>query len=70
MTTTEQTWDYPFGADGLLNVDEACDLLAVSRDTLDRRLNEGVLRKGKDPVGGRVKIDRRSVMDYLRRMEM
>lgn len=64
------TWEHEFGVDGLMNPDDVCELMAWSRDTLDRRLVDGSLWKGTDPVSGRVKVDRRSVTQYMRRMPM
>jgi hypothetical protein len=71
-----QEFEWAFGCDGLLTLEEACDLLRVSRNTLDRLCAEKYLRKGKSPrhdprnKATRVYICRRSLNEYLRSMEV
>lgn len=63
--------DEPDAVDGgLMTVEEACQLLAVSHDTIERRCRSGHLQRWKDPVTGKVKLFRNSVMDYMRRGAM
>ncbi|SFJ27219.1 MerR family transcriptional regulator [Planctomicrobium piriforme] len=61
---------YVFGCDGLMGVSEVCDHLSIGRATLDRLVVRGALRKGKDGETGRVSICKRSVMEYVRGMEV
>jgi excisionase family DNA binding protein len=53
--------------DELMTVKDACKVLAVSHDTIERRVRDGHIQGWKDPVTGAVRIVRKSVMDYLRR---
>jgi len=65
--TADAEWGYRFGIDGVVTMREACELLALSHDTIKRRAAEGRLRLGND--GGRIKVCRRSIADYLSEIE-
>lgn len=64
----EKRWGYPFGEKGLVPIADAAELLGVSERTVERRIEEGYLRRGYAkpgvPQSGTV-ICRRSLMDYL-----
>lgn len=64
----DEMWGWEFGCDGLMTVVGACRFLSISRDTLDRRILSGELRKGKK--NGRVYVCERSVRQYAKRMEV
>lgn len=66
----DEAFGYAFAVDGLMTSKEACKLLAVSIDTIQRRCADGTLRWWKDPVSGFVRLCRRSVSEYIRRGEM
>ncbi len=70
MGDADRMHGYKFGCEGLTTVPEACEKLGVSRDTLDRLIHRGVLRKGKDPITGRVSICRKSVDVYIAGIEV
>lgn len=66
----DKSFGYAFGCEGLVSTEEAMQILAVSRYTLDRRVADHSLRKGRHPGGGRVAFCRRSIREYLARMEL
>jgi hypothetical protein len=58
-----------FGCAGVVDLEGACEMLGgASRQTIDRRVLEGLIRKGKDK--GRVVYCRQSILDYLRKIEV
>lgn len=62
-------WGYPFGVDGIANLEAACEMFGgISRATLDRRAEEQLIRKGKDR--GRVVYCVKSIRDYVASLEM
>lgn len=67
VSPSDVDWGYRFGIDGVMSMGTACELLDVSRETVRRRAGEGRLRMGHD--GGRVKICRRSLLDYIKQLE-
>jgi|688.fasta_scaffold483403_2 excisionase family DNA binding protein len=71
---TDTKWGYRVGVDGLVDIAEAAKLLGgVHRRTVERMAKDGLLRRceigraGKQR--GRIKICRRSLMDYIRSTE-
>lgn len=68
FNVVDTEWGYQFGVDGVCSLQEAMELLALSRDTIKRRANDGLLRLGED--GGRVRVCRRSIQEYLRGIEV
>lgn len=76
VSAVDQDWGWEFGCEGLMTLDDACEMLSVSRNTLDRLCTEKFLRKGKSPrhdpknKATRVYICRRSVREYMRSMEV
>lgn len=62
-------WGYPFGVDGVVDMDEACRMFGnVNRITVDRRAHDQLIRKGKDK--GRVVFCVRSIKRYLASTEV
>ncbi len=58
-----------FGCSGVVNLETAIEMMGnVSRQTIDRRVIEGKIRKGKE--GGRLVFCRQSIIDYLRSIEV
>lgn len=70
LTGADKEFGYPFGCEGLVDAAEATQFLAMSRDTLERRVLDGQIRKGRHPGGGKVAYCRRSIREYLGRMEL
>ena len=63
-TPADRKFGYRFGVDGLMAQEEAIEFLGnPSLSTIDRRVEEGKLRRGKDK--GRVVLCRRSVVEYV-----
>lgn len=52
-----------FGADGVVTRKKACEMMGISKATLDRRIAAGRIKAKKD--GNRTIIDRASVLLYL-----
>lgn len=70
-TVTDESHGYEFGCDGLMSRDEVCQFIAgVSVDTLDSLCERGEIRKGKIPQGRKAVYCRRSVREFVRRMEI
>lgn len=72
-TPAEKRWGYTFGERGVCPIDDAAKLLGCSRRTVERRVQEGYLRKGYAKPGAitsGVVICRRSIEDYLRSLEV
>lgn len=69
LTGVDAKFGYEFGCEGLMTVDEACKMLSLTRWTIDKLHLEGKLRKGHI-TGGRVRICRRSVREYLATLEI
>mgnify|MGYP006373262271 CR=1 FL=1 len=66
-------WGYPFGADGLLTLAQACEKLAMSHDTLSRLAESGKLRVGRHAGNlrrGKSVVCKRSIEAYLKSIEM
>lgn len=64
----DKRYGYAFGCEGTVSLKDAMEALGkVSRATIDRRLEKGLLRKGKD--GGRVVICAKSLRNYLHSLE-
>lgn len=77
MTTQQQTmseademFGYAFGCDGLMSPAQACEFLAVSRDTVDRLADAGKIRKGKPAGGHMVRFCRRSILNFAQSIEV
>jgi predicted site-specific integrase-resolvase len=76
LRPADERYGYEFASDGLLTLDEACDWLKISRQTLDRLCADGLLRRGKSQRAdvrsrhGRVYICKRSAIEYARGMEV
>jgi hypothetical protein len=70
-TVTDETHGYEFGCDGLMGREEVCKFIAgVSVDTLEDLCDRGEIRKGKIPGGRKAFFCRRSVREFVRRMEL
>lgn len=68
----DKQFGYRFGCDGLMSIDEACKFLGgVSRHTLARRADAGLIRTGRqsDRGSGRTVFCRRSVEEYAASLE-
>jgi hypothetical protein len=68
LAGADAEWGFRFGVDGLMSVPDACRHLGISHDTLERRVADGKLRKGKHP-NGRNAICVRSMEVYKSGME-
>lgn len=68
MSPADARWGWTFGCEGLMRISEACRFLSVSRDTIDRRIAAGKLRKGKQD--GRVYLCAKSVKEHAKHMEV
>lgn len=66
----DEHYGYEFGCDGLLSVSEVEERLGVSRSTIWRMCNDGTLRKGKDEARRMVRICKRSVLEYIKSLEV
>ncbi len=68
VTPADRRFGYRFGCEGVLTISQVIDALGgVSRATVYRRIDEGLLRKGKDKR--RAVICRRSLREYLSGLE-
>ena len=68
MSETDRIFDYEFGCDGTVSMEEAKRILAdCHRVTLWRLWKSGVLRKGR--VAGKTAFCRRSILNYLKSTE-
>lgn len=63
----DQRWGFPFGVDGLMTTQEACDLLRVSRYVVYNAINRGDIRRSGENKG--MRLCKRSVQVYLRSQE-
>lgn len=64
----EKRWGYPFGERGVLPIAEAAALLGRSERTVERRVEQGYLRRGYAKPGipqSGIVICRRSLNEYL-----
>ena len=69
----DREFGYRFGVDGLMSLGEACEFLGgIDVQTLNRRVGEGLIRKGKSNGGryGRILVCRRSVNEYIAGLEV
>lgn len=69
---SDEMFGYIFGCDGLMSMDEVCTFLGkdVAHDTVDRLIAENKLRAGNlRGKRGRVRICRRSLMEYVSSIE-
>ena len=70
-TVSDDDYGYPFGVDGLMSRDEACQFLGgICINTLEKLAVTGKVRKGKVPGGRKVFYCRRSVRDFAHRTEV
>lgn len=72
-TNKNDTWGYPFGADGVVLLAEACEQLQISDDTLMRYAAKGLLRLGRHAGNkrrGKVTVCKRSIEIYLKSTEL
>ena len=69
LNEADRKYGYRFGCDGLMSIEETCEFLNISRWTLNARIDAGHIRKGKHLDGRAVVICRRSVQEYLSRLE-
>ena len=68
MQPADLQFGYEFGCDGVADVAETRELLGnASVWTLNRRVEAGAIRKGKD--GCRMVFCRRSIRDHIATME-
>jgi hypothetical protein len=70
---TEHAWGYDFGAEGVLDMDEAARLAGCSTQTLWRLREKNALRIGKHLGNirkGKAVVCRRSLSEYLKSIEM
>lgn len=71
VSPADDHFGYPFGVDGLMSIEEACDFLGkISRDTLGRLVAEGSIRKGHFPKRNKAVVCRRSVTEYAKSTEI
>lgn len=62
-------WGYTFGVDGVVDFESACEMFGgISRQTMDRRAEKQLIRKGKD--AGRIVFCVRSIRRYLASTEV
>jgi hypothetical protein len=67
---TDKRYGYRFGCDGLMSFTEAREFLGrISKDTLYRKIHAGLIRKGTHTDGRRAVICRRSVLEYVSKLE-
>jgi len=69
QSPADEKHGYVFGCDGVLNINEAVDLLGVCERTVWRYVKENRFRTGKHPGTNRLIICRRSLMSYLSGIE-
>ncbi|TWU12880.1 hypothetical protein CA54_17060 [Symmachiella macrocystis] len=71
LTGADKEWGYRFGVNGLMSVDEACAFLGgIHGETLKRKSNDGLVRRGRHPNGRTLAYCRRSVIEYIAQMEV
>lgn len=64
----DERYGYQFGCDGVVSVRDAMEALGgVSKATIYRRFEEGLLRHGREK--GRAVVCRRSLREYLSGLE-
>jgi hypothetical protein len=68
LNEADAKWGYRFGIDGVVSIEQAQSALAnASRNSINRRIADGLLRTGKDV--GRVVICKRSLTNYIAGLE-
>jgi hypothetical protein len=67
----DKHFGYAFGCDGLASIKETCALLGgVHRDTITAKVRAGFLRKGRHVDGNKAVVCRKSIKEYVARMEL
>ena len=72
QTPAEKRWGYRFGERGVVPIAEAASLLGKSERTVERRIEQGYLRRGYAKPGvpqSGIVVCRRSLDDYLASLE-
>lgn len=70
-TGADRKWGYPFGVEGCLPVEESCELTGgIHRETLKRKADAGLVRRGRHPSGRSLAYCRRSISEYPAQMEI
>lgn len=67
ISAASRQFGYTFGDEGVVTMKEACRLLGMCRDTVKLKAAAGQIRIGSD--GGRIKLCRRSIREYLATLE-
>lgn len=65
LSIEDQRFGFRFGVDGVMRQGSVLEHLDVSRDTLERIVNDGYIRKKFDVRSGRPIYCRRSVQLYV-----
>lgn len=71
-TPAEKRWGYRFGERGVVPISDAAAMLGKSERTVERRIEQGFLRRGYAKPGvpqSGIVICRRSLEDYLSSLE-